>query len=183
MKAYADVAAMGAPDLLARAQSGEREAFAELVERHHQELVRIAYAITGDIDSARDAGQTAWIKAWQRLPHVREPERLRSWLIAIVANEARQRIRADRRRRVREIVPLTAVEDGMSATTLSSAERLDLAAVLGHLSPNDRQLLAMRYLAGLTADEIGQALGMSASGVRTRLSRLMAQLREELGND
>lgn len=183
MKAYAEVGSLGAPDLLARAQSGEREAFAALVERHHQDLVRIAYAITGDIDAARDAGQTAWIKAWQRLPQVREPERLRSWLIAIVANEARQRVRADRRRRVREIVPLVAGEENMSPTTLSSAERMDLAHVLAGLSPDDRQLLAMRYLAGLTAEEIGHALGLSGSGVRTRLSRLIAQLREELGNE
>ncbi len=169
-------------ELLTRARTGEREAFTALVERHHAELVRIAYAITGDLDEARDAAQRAWIKAWQQLPKVREPERLRAWLIAIAANEARQHLRAHRRRQVREITPLTQVETpGHSAIT--SADRLDLAAALVRLDPADRGLLAMRYLAGLTAEEIGTATGRTASGVRTRLSRLIAQLREDLDHD
>jgi RNA polymerase sigma-70 factor, ECF subfamily len=169
-------------ELLARARTGEREAFTALVERHHSELVRIAYAITGDLDEARDAAQLAWIKAWQQLTKVREPERLRAWLIAIAANEARQHLRAHRRRHVREITPLIQGEiPGHSV--ISSADRLDLAASLVRLDPADRGLLAMRYLAGLTAEEIGTATGRSASGVRTRLSRLIAQLREDLDRD
>jgi RNA polymerase sigma factor (sigma-70 family) len=65
----------------------------------------------------------------------------------------------------------------------TSAGRLDLREAPERLRPADRQLLAMRYLAGLTADEIGVACEMSGSGVRTRLSRLMARLREDLGDD
>jgi len=65
-------------ELLGRAREGDREAFTELVERHHPELVRIAYAVTGDLDAAWDSAQTAWIKAWQSLPNVREPGRLRA---------------------------------------------------------------------------------------------------------
>jgi len=186
MKSYAGVAPTGTAELLARARTGEREAFTELVERHHAELVRVAYAITTDIDAARDAAQLAWIKAWQRLPSVREPERLRSWLIAIAANEARQQIRAQRRRRLREIAPIQFETDGEATERIGvpgSADRLDLASVLIKLSPADRQLLALRYLAGLNADEIGAATGLSGSGVRSKLARLMARLREELEND
>jgi RNA polymerase sigma factor (sigma-70 family) len=185
MNALAQPVMTGTPDLLARAQSGEREAFTELVERHHDDLVRITFAITGDIDTARDAAQLAWIKAWQQLRNVREPERLRHWLIAIAANEARQRIRADRRRRVREIAPeITPLSSDQRDTGASAAaDRLDLSAALSRLSPDDRRLLALRYLAGMTAEEIGAAIGLSGSGVRSRLSRLVAQLREELSND
>ena len=169
-------------ELLARARSGERQAFTELVDRHHAELVRIAYAVTGDLDAARDAAQLAWIKAWQRLPSVREPERLRAWLIAIAANEARQHLRAHRRRRVREIVP--APEDERPAhDTGTSADRLDLGAALARLGSAERELIAMRYLAGLSAEEIGAATGLTASGVRSRLSRLIARLREDLDHD
>src|SRR6476620_8944736 len=109
-------------ELLARARTGERDAFTAVVERHHAELVRSAYAITGDVDVARDAAQLAWIKAWQQLPKVREPERLRAWLIAIAVNEARQSLRAHRRRHVREIAPPAQEEiPGHSVTT--SADR------------------------------------------------------------
>jgi RNA polymerase sigma-70 factor (ECF subfamily) len=122
------------------------------------------------------------MKAWQQLPTVREPEHLRAWLIAIAANEARQSLRAHRRRQVREIAsPIQDEMPGQRAVT--SADRLDLAAALVRLDPADRGLLAMRYLAGLTAEEIGAATGRSASGVRTRLSRLIARLREDLDHD
>jgi RNA polymerase sigma-70 factor (ECF subfamily) len=182
MKAYEGVDTTATADLLARARTGEREAFTVLVERHHAELVRIAFAITGDVDVARDAAQLAWIKAWQRLPTVREPERLRAWLIAIAVNEARQHLRAHRRRRVREIAPPTQ-DEIPEQSGITSADRLDLAAALVRLDPADRGVLAMRYLAGLTAEEIGVATGLSASGVRTRLSRLIARLREDLDHD
>jgi RNA polymerase sigma-70 factor (ECF subfamily) len=180
MSGYAEVAATGTSELLERARSGEREAFTELVERHHPELVRIAYAVIGDLDGARDAAQVAWIKAWQRLGTVREPERLRPWLIAIVANEARQHVRARGRRRLREIAPVDpgeAIDSGADA----SADRFDLRSAIGRLDPAERELLALRYLAGLSAEEIGAAKGLSASGIRSRLSRLIARLREDLG--
>ena len=182
MKAYEGLDTTAPAELLARARSGEREAFTQLVEQHHTELVRIAYAITGDLDAARDSAQLAWIKAWQRLPSVREPGRLRAWLIAIAANEARQHLRAHRRRRVREIAP-PPEDDLPGHNTITSADRLDLGAALVRLDPADRGLLAMRYLAGLSADEIGVATGLTASGVRSRLSRLIARLREDLDHD
>ena len=182
MKAYEGIATTGTAELLARARTGEREAFTELVERHHAELVRIAYAITGDLDAACDSAQLAWIKAWQRLPSVREPERLRAWLIAIAANEARQHLRAHRRRRVREITPVRH-DDPPGQDSVTTIDRLDLDAALVRLEPADRGLLAMRYLAGLSAEEIGAATGLTASGVRTRLSRLIARLREDLDHD
>jgi RNA polymerase sigma-70 factor, ECF subfamily len=182
MRVYAAVEATGQADLLVRARSGDREAFTELVERHHAELVRIAFAITGDLDAARDSAQLAWIKAWQRLPTIRAADRLRAWLIAIAANEARQHVRAHRRRHVREIAPLTG-EEPTERDSITTAEQLDLGMALRRLGPDDRALLAMRYLAGLTADEIGTATGMTGSGVRTRLSRLIARLREDLDDD
>ena len=182
MKAYEGTDTTATAELLARARTGEREAFTELVERHHAELVRVAYAITRDLDAARDAAQLAWIKAWQRLPAVREPQRLRAWLIAIAANEARQHLRARGRRRVREIEAVQP-DDSLGTSPLTSADRLDLDAALVRLEPADRGLLAMRYVAGLSAEEIGGATGLTASGVRSRLSRIIARLREDLHHD
>ena len=54
-------------DVFTRARRGEPEAFTALVDTHHAELVRVAYVVCGDVETARDAAQSAWIKAWQRL--------------------------------------------------------------------------------------------------------------------
>jgi RNA polymerase sigma-70 factor, ECF subfamily len=168
----------GADALFDRARGGEQAAFTEIVERHHAELVRVAYVVCGDVELARDAAQTAWIKAWQRLPSLRDPGRLRPWLLAIAANEARQAVRARGRR---PVVWIDAVTAG-PATAGPSPDRLDLVAALQRLSPDDRALVALRYVAGFETEVIARATGRTASGTRTRLSRLLARLREEVGD-
>jgi RNA polymerase sigma-70 factor (ECF subfamily) len=177
------VTATSVTDLVARARSGDEDAFAGIVDANHAELIRIAYGICGDADLARDATQAAWVKVWQGLHTLREPAKLRPWLIAVVSNEARQAARSRRRRWVREVAPLDEERDGDAAATgPTSGERSDLIAALQRLDPDDRALIVMRYLAGLSSDEIAQATGRNPSTVRARLSRLMARLREDLGD-
>jgi DNA-directed RNA polymerase specialized sigma24 family protein len=70
-----------------------------------------------------------------------------------------------------------------TAITAMSVGVPTATVTLVRLEPADRALLAMRYLAGLSAEEIGVATGLTGSGVRTRLSRLIARLREDLDHD
>ena len=59
---------------------------------------------------------------------------------------------------------------------------IDLQATLERLEPDERALLALRYVAGFDASELAAAIGLSASGTRTRLERLLKRLREDLGH-
>jgi len=109
---------------------------------------------------------------------LREPTKSRGWLLTITANEAR---RALRRRRLRRWLPLGQEAEALPAKTVSDSEgRLDLIAAMQRLSARDRQILALRYALGETSAEIGQQVGLSDSGVRVRLGRLLVALREEL---
>lgn len=161
------------------AVEGDETAFARLVAAHHADMARVAYAISGDRGVAEDAVQSAWTSAWSKLSSVRDPERIRRWLISVAANETRQILRRRRRTAVVEIdLRVRAAEKDDPATGIA---RLDLARALRRLPPDDRVLIALRYVAGFDAAEIGAMTGRSASGTRTRLSRLTARLREELG--
>lgn len=166
---------------VADAAAGNAEALARIVGAHHDDMARIAFVICGDQDLAQDAVQSAWPIAWRKLRTLREPERLRPWLMAVAANEARHLVRRRRRERVVEI------DVADSGTTHSDpAARpgvTDLAIALRRLRSDDRALLALRHVAGFDATEIGRALGMSPSGVRSRLARLLGRLREELDHD
>ena len=66
-------------------------------------MARVAYLVSGSLDLADDAVQAAWAIAWRRLGTLRDPARLRPWLMSVAANEARQMARGDRRRTVREL--------------------------------------------------------------------------------
>ena len=160
------------------AAAGDEAAFARLVAEHHASMARVAYAITGDAESAADAVQVAWSTAWRRLGSLRDPASVRSWLVAIAANEARQIVRHQRKRM---IVDIDRVTDGPGGDDPGDRiSTVDLARVLRRLEPEERTLLALRFAAGLDSAEIAKQLGISASGVRNRLSRLLDRVRMEL---
>jgi RNA polymerase sigma-70 factor (ECF subfamily) len=170
---------LGLSDIRAAA-AGDAAAFARIVATHHREMARVAFVITGDADDAQDAVQTAWTIAWRRLGSHRENASLRAWLLKIAANEARQSIRRDHRRALRE-VPVDALGgDPIDGTRWDPGSHVDLARSLARLDPDDRALLALRFAADLDSTEIARMTGGSPSGVRSRLSRLLHRLREDL---
>src|SRR5687767_5202194 len=83
--------------VVTEAADGDRAAFTELVATYHDDMIRLAMVITRDADLASDAAQAAWHQAWRKLRQLRDPDRVRPWLLSIAANEARQALR----RRVR----------------------------------------------------------------------------------
>lgn len=83
------------------AVAGDEFAFARIVAAHHHDMARIAYVVCGDLDIAAEAEQSAWAVVFRRLKDLRDPARLRPWLMSIAANEARQIARSRRRRTVR----------------------------------------------------------------------------------
>ena len=172
------------PSVVASAAAGSEAAFARIVDAHHDDMTRVAFLVAGDVDVAQDAVQAAWTIAWRKLDTLRDPALLRPWLMSVAANEARQLIRRRSRRRVVEITMEPWLGDASSPHPESPDRRrnLDLLAAVGQLSPDDRAIVAMRYALGLNSTEIGLATGLSAPGVRSRLARALARLKQELGD-
>jgi RNA polymerase sigma factor (sigma-70 family) len=167
--------------LVRAALAGDEAAFATIVDRHRSSMTRVAYVVCGDADLAEEAVQSAWPIVWQRLGSIREADRLGAWLASVAVNEARQLVRRRNRRSVVEIAVATH-ERATAPDPSSSVGDIDLVHALAGLAPEDRALLALRYVAGLNSFELGRAMGMSASGLRRRLARLLAVLRTELGD-
>lgn len=161
-------------------QEGDPHAFAELISLHDADMLRVAAVICRDGDMAEDAVQQAWKRAWRQLGTIRKPDRVKGWLVAVAANEARQMVRSEGRRRRREQAHLAQVAPNDMVDVVN--ERLHLDAVLAALDVRDRELLALRYVAGLNATEIAGLRRSSPGAVRSRLARLIARLREELSD-
>ena len=160
------------------AAAGDTAALARLIERHYAPMARVAYAITGDAELARDATQAAWAIAWRRLASLRDETQVLAWLVAIAGNEARKIVQ---RRRPSVVVDLSrVVETATAGDPADGIDVVDLERALAALKPEDRMLLALRFRGGLDSAEIASHLGLSASGVRSRLSRLIERLRVEL---
>jgi RNA polymerase sigma-70 factor (ECF subfamily) len=170
---------------VARAAGGDDVAFARIVAAHHDDMTRVAFVVCGDVEIAQEAVQAAWQKAWVKLGSIRNADRLRPWLVSIAANEAKQLVRSRHRRWLRETVIDVDAQAGspVAPDPAGRAAQLDLANALAGLTPDERTLIALRYAAGLTSDEIGRAIGMTGGGVRARLARLLDRLRKELHDD
>ena len=163
------------------AAAGDTAEFARIVVAYHADMVRVAYVVSGGSqDLADDAVQAAWAIAWHKLGSVRDPERLKAWLVSVAANEARQLCR--RRRRLAAVEIDVGGRDPAGSDPADRADELDLERALGHLSFEDRALLALRYEAGLDSSEIGALARRPAATVRWRLARLVARLRKELAD-
>lgn len=160
------------------ALDGDEAAFARIVMAHHADMRQVCFVICGDLDLADEAVQAGWALAWRKLGSLREPERLRPWLISIAANRARDLVRHRQRHPIVELA-LAEDRDAGGDPSVRTAD-IDLRNALARLKPDDRALLALRYVAGLDSFELARATGMSPSGVRTRLGRLLASLRSEL---
>jgi RNA polymerase sigma-70 factor, ECF subfamily len=165
--------------LVRLAADGDEAAFAKLVAQHHAAMARVAYVILGDAELARDAVQSAWSIAWRRLPTVRDPTRVGPWLVAIAANEARHSASHSRRATIVDISE--GLDRGASGDPADRIGMIDLERALQKLTPEERVLIALRYVAGLNSTEIAMQLGISASGTRSRLERLLDRLSVSLG--
>ena len=170
--------ATGLEGIVRRAAAGDEVAFTRLVAEHDASMLRVAFVIVADAGAANDAVQAAWATAWQELHRVREPRNVRSWLIAVAANEARQALR---RRRGHVLVDLSDATDRAGEGDPADAiDLLDLQRALRRLAPDDRSLIAMRYVGGVDSTEIAAQTGISASGVRSRLARVLDRLKADL---
>lgn len=166
---------------VADAVAGDSMAFARIVRAHHDDMVRVSHMICGDPDMAQDAVQAAWPIVWRKLGGLREADKLRPWLVSIAANEARQLVRRLHRDRVVSIELADLQSDDFDPARRSGDD--ELLAAIRRLPAEDRTLIALRYVAGFDATEIGRTIGLSASGVRSRLARLVARLRAEVHDD
>jgi RNA polymerase sigma-70 factor (ECF subfamily) len=169
--------------MMSSAVKGDEVAFARIVAAHHADMTSVCFVVTGgDANLTEEAVQSAWTIAWRKLDMIRDPERLRPWLISIAVNEARQHARRQRRGRVLEIAVAADPSTASSTDPAGHVSDIDLRNALARLKPEDRVLIALRYVAGFDSTELARALGMSPSGTRARLARLLGSLRSELGD-
>jgi len=170
-------------ELFARAQRGDIDAYEEIVQRYQQLAFRTAYVITRSAAEAEEAAQDAFVKAYRALARFRTGAEPRPWLLRIVANEARNRVRSAGRRQRLELRLAEGFRQGDAAPSpeaaaVSADERRRLIGLVNELDENDRLIIASRYFLELSGEETAAALGIPEGTVKSRLSRALSRLRE-----
>jgi RNA polymerase sigma-70 factor (ECF subfamily) len=174
--------AMQAPNdeaALVRAAARDQTAFAALYEQYVGRVYRFVRVRCGSSDEAADLTQQVFLKVAEALPRYRERGLpFAAWLFRITRNAA-----IDRARRHRPTVPWEALSDVLAPDEvegyiLEREARAELASLIADLSPDERELLSLRFAAGLSSREIAAVVGASDSAVKKRLTRLINRMKE-----
>lgn len=171
-------------DLVERARGGDLDAYDELVRRHREVAVRTAYVVGGGSE-AEDAAQEGFVKAYRALGSFRPGAPFRPWLLAIVANEARNRRRAAGRRealalRAEAVRPPGDAAPSPEGAAIEADERRALLAAVNEMREEDRLVIACRYFLDLSEAETAATLDVPRGTVKSRLSRALSRLRDRM---
>lgn len=156
--------------------SGSTEAFAVFYELWFDRCLESAMKMTGfDEATALDLVQDTMMKAATQLPRFDEERQLRAWLDRVLLNGARDRIRAETRRRKREAGSL-----GNKLERMPQEELEELDVHLQSLDDQQREILRLRFSLGWSLQKIGNALRLGGPGsIDGRIRRALDQLRAE----
>ena len=175
-------------ELVQRAQRGDVDAYERLVQAHQAIAQRTAYLIAGSTGDAEDAVQEAFVKAYYALDRFRAEAPFRPWLLKIVANEARNRLRKAGRQanlvvRVGEARPSGDAAPSPEVAALDLEQHNELIAALNELKEKDRTALALRFFMELSEEEMAAALNCAKGTVKSRVSRALQRLRRQMNVD
>jgi RNA polymerase sigma-70 factor (ECF subfamily) len=173
-------------DLIERSRNGDAEAFEQLVRAHQGMAVRVAYLVVRDHAEAEDVTQDAFIKAHRSLGRFRLGSPFRPWLLAIVRNEALNRVRGSQRRQrlaLREGSDPVSRDAAPSPETVvvADSERVRVLDAVDRLTERHRAVITSRFLLELSEEETALMLGIPQGTVKSRTSRALQRLRMTLG--
>ncbi len=163
-----------------QAQQGSDEAFTKLVEEHQTHVYNLCYRMLGEPESAEDAAQETFLRAYQNLHRYDQTRSFATWLLSIGAHYCIDRLRRrklsvfsmDEEREDGTVfeIPDPASPDPEAESTKREDRRL-LHQLLGKLDETDRAAVIMRYWYDYSEIEIAEALKLTVSAVKSRLHR------------
>lgn len=180
--------------LIWRVLEGEQECFYDLVRPYERSVYVAAFLLMQNQADAEDVAQEAVFKAFRKLSQFRGEAKFSTWLVQITMNEARMRLRKDRRNLYESIDHDSVSDEGETYVPRDFADwrevpsealhrsefRSALTRAIARLPEKYREVFILRDVEHMTAAETAMALGIEEGNVRTRLLRARLMLRDEL---
>ena len=173
-----------------RARSGDSDAFRLLVEQHSRAVFRLAFRMTGNEQDAEDVVQETFLRVYRQLDKYEARSSFSTWLYRIASNYSLDLIRMrkrheDKRERSnaeeRDILQtIPASSPGPDRIVYSGQVQERVNEALNELSEQERTAFVLRHFAGMSIDEIGDALGTGTNATKHSIFRAVQKLRRSL---
>lgn len=164
-----------------RAMAGDHDAFAALAAANVDRMYGLARLILRDVDRAEDATQETLVRMWRELPRLRDPDRFRAWLRRLLVNACHDEGRHVRRRA--EVVMLERHSPSIADGSAGIVDRDQLDRGFRRLPLEQRVVIVLSHLEGLTHAEIAETLDLPLGTVKSRLRYAMEAMRAALEAD
>lgn len=163
--------------LINEAIAGSKEAFCSLYGEYKDRLYRYALYRLGDPTDAEDAVSDCVLAAWQSIGSLRSGKAFGSWIFRILSNCCASRIKEliGTRENLERIY-----NAGPGNITVPPSLSTELAEALAQLSDDERDIVLLSIIGGLSSAEIASLTGLAPGSVRSKLSRSLAKMREFL---
>ena len=173
-------------ELVSGTLAGNRDAFGQIVSRYQSLICSLAYSATGSFGQSEDLAQETFITAWKHLGHLRERDKLRSWLCGIARNRINNFLRREGREPIHAAEQLEDVLESHSAEplpadqTISNEEQAILWRSLERIPEIYREPLVLFYREHQSIGAVAQSLDLTEDTVKQRLSRGRKMLHEQV---
>jgi RNA polymerase sigma-70 factor (ECF subfamily) len=169
-------------EIIRRCQAGDREAFRTVVEKYQNILYGTAYLMTGNRTAAEDHVQEAFLSAWKGVGNFRSGYPLKPWLVRILVNKVLSYQRTNTNTMISLDTEFFADPAGDDPAE-GIAQRDQLRRVMQLLSNEQRQVVLLRYFAGLSLAETAAALGRRQGTVKSQTFRALELLKDLIEDD
>lgn len=160
-----------------RCRAGDKEAFRHLVERYQAEAVGHAIAILGHREDAMDAVQEAFIDCFQALDRVDVTRRFYPWFYVILRNRC---YKLGSGRKKQEMSSTDETEILAATASIQPEDRMVLERAMFELPAEDRELITLRHLDGLSYQELAERLEVPQGTIMSRLHHARKKLKDKL---
>lgn len=175
-------------ELIHRILDGDDSAFSELVKKYQKPVHALVWRKIGDFHIAEEITQDTFLKVYQRLGTLKQPQRFTGWLYVIAANNCKMWLRKKRL----QTQPLEETDSAQlekatysryvieeNERTIGEAKREVVKQLLATLQESDRTVITLHYFSEMSAAEIGAFLGVSVNTIKSRLRRAQQRLKQE----
>lgn len=181
--------------LIVKAKNGDVRAFSELVEMYQERAIRIAQGFVGNLEDARDLSQEAFVKCYEGLVTFKAESRFYTWFYRVLANTCKDFLRKKKTRRSlfgwlaqdKDDETEENVYDRVIAKTPGASQDLanrelgdSIMKKLAELPEQQRMVFSLRYLDGLSLEEIAQSMSLSVGGVKANLWQAAQKMKKSL---
>lgn len=165
-------------ETLIKAKNGDASAFAELYSQYAKDFYRLAFCMMKVREDAEDAVQDAAITVFKHLSDIKKIESFKAYFFTVLANECKKRLKT-------RVAEQTEVYDEtvwavVDSTNTDISLSLELQQAIMKLDEDERLVVLLSAQAGLKSKEIAKITGLTAGSIRSKRSRSLAKLREEL---